>query len=279
MSRTFVSGHFIEGAKGPIFVLLRKPDGPIRGCVLVVPPFAEEMNKCRRMVTEVALGLSERGVATLVPDLFGTGDSAGDFVDAGWSEWRGDLERTVDWADHNRIRVTGILAIRLGCALAVESARSGGLPAVSDSVFWQPVLDGRRYLHQFFRMRLAASIMEGSKETMAGLRRMLDTDGNVEVAGYRISRALVGELDGVVPPQVLPQSLGAISLLEFSREAEPRSSADALRIQELAAAMGATVSPRVFPGEPFWGSAEIVVNTSGIAETIRVLGGESTKAT
>ena len=54
MSRRSVSGQFIDGAKGPIFVLAREPAAGVRGCVLVVPPFAEEMNKCRRMVTEVA---------------------------------------------------------------------------------------------------------------------------------------------------------------------------------------------------------------------------------
>jgi hypothetical protein len=53
-----LTGHFIAGPKGPIFVLLREPPDASRGCVIVVPPFAEEMNKCRRMVTEVAVGLA-----------------------------------------------------------------------------------------------------------------------------------------------------------------------------------------------------------------------------
>ena len=80
MSRTTFSGEFVAGTKGPIFVLLRKPLVPPRGCVLVVPPFAEEMNKCRRMVTELAIRLAEQGIATLQPDFYGTGDSAGDFT-------------------------------------------------------------------------------------------------------------------------------------------------------------------------------------------------------
>ena len=55
----------------------------------MVPPFAEEMNKCRPMVTEVALGLAESGIASIVPDLYGTGDSGGDFSEGDWETWQG----------------------------------------------------------------------------------------------------------------------------------------------------------------------------------------------
>ena len=94
-----ISGHFVQSGKGPIFVLRRVPVGPVAGTVLVVPPFAEEMNKCRRIVTEVALGLADRGVATLVPDLHGTGDSAGDFAEADWATWCGNLADAVEWSE------------------------------------------------------------------------------------------------------------------------------------------------------------------------------------
>jgi hypothetical protein len=47
-----------------------------------VPPFAEEMNKSRRMIAEVGRRLEGSGVGMLLVDLFGTGDSEGEFAQA-----------------------------------------------------------------------------------------------------------------------------------------------------------------------------------------------------
>lgn len=267
MSRTTVSGHFIEGAKGPIFVLVRRPVAQPFGCVLVVPPFAEEMNKCRRMVTEVALGLAERGIATVVPDLYGTGDSGGDFLDADWDTWLGDVGRASAWVAESVGRVTGVLAIRLGCALSVQAALDGYLPSVSRSVFWQPVFDGRRHLTQFLRLRLAASLMADRKETMKDLQQLLELEGELEVAGYRLSPRLVRQLEAITCPAELPVSLGKVSLIEVSRDAEPRFSADAARFLGDPAEQTGRLESQMHPGEPFWASVEIVTNPSVIRAT------------
>ena len=75
---------FLRGSAGALFALyvpaLSRSD---RGVVLL-PPFAEEMNLSRRMLRLQASALAERGIAALVLDLFGTGDSAGDFGDSLW---------------------------------------------------------------------------------------------------------------------------------------------------------------------------------------------------
>ena len=267
MSRPTVSGHFIEGAKGPIFVLVRRPVAQPVGCVLVVPPFAEEMNKCRRMVTEVALALAERGIATVVPDLYGTGDSGGDFADADWSAWLGDIDRASGWAAESVSPVTGVLAIRLGCALSVQAALDGCLPSVSRSVFWQPVLDGRRHLTQFLRLRLAASLMADRKETMADLHQLLVREGELEVAGYRLSARLVRELEEIKCPEQLPLALGRVALLEVNRDDEPSYSKDTARFLGDLAEQTGRVEGQMHPGEPFWSSVEIVTNTSMIRAT------------
>jgi hypothetical protein len=52
--------------------------------------------------------------------------------------------------------------VRLGSALWPRPlARAGALPAVAASVWWQPVLDGKRHLAQFLRLRVAAGSMRG----------------------------------------------------------------------------------------------------------------------
>ena len=71
---------------------------PPGGCTARhLPPFAEEMNHSRRMATLQAHRLAALGIDVLVVDLFGTGDSAGDFADARWETWQEDAKAAVAW--------------------------------------------------------------------------------------------------------------------------------------------------------------------------------------
>ena len=268
-----VSGQFIAGTKGPLFVLLRQPLAECRGCVLVVPPFAEEMNKCRRTITEVALQLVERGIAVVLPDLFGTGDSGGDFSDATWQVWLGDVARTARWSEAQGCPVTGVLAIRLGCSLAAEAIASGGLPAINRSVLWQPVFDGGRCLVQFLRLRVAACLANDLKESVAELHRQLAGGETLEVAGYRLSGQLATDLSSLSPPAHLPLDLGEIAWLEVVREAGGLLPTPSQDLIERTRAEGGQVSALAVVGEPFWTSTEIVVVPQVVSATVGHLGG------
>ena len=83
----------LQGGRGALCALYFPPRAGVaaRGDLLVLPSFAEEMNRCRAMVSLQARVLAEAGVGTLVLDPFGTGDSAGEFADATWA---GEREET-----------------------------------------------------------------------------------------------------------------------------------------------------------------------------------------
>lgn len=267
-----VSGHFIEGARGPIFVLLRRPPGPrVQRCVLVSPPFAEEMNKCRRMVTELAMALADRGIATVVPDLFGTGDSGGDFVQADWTVWQQDLARAADWAVSQGYTVDGVLAIRLGCAAATMALDQGLIRRVRSTVFWQPVFDGKRMLTQFLRTRVAAALARESRETVAGLRAKLRAEGQLEFAGYLMSSKLAAEIETLAVPATLPSAAGRMTWIELVREPGGDLSGPSAALIKRAGADGRSVNSLGVVGEPFWMSTEIVVNQDVIAATVAAI--------
>lgn len=250
---------FIPGAAGPLFVLARRPDRASGRCVLIVPPFADEMNKCRRMFTDLASALSERGTASVIADLYGTGDSGGEFRDATWEQWQKDLRDIADWSAAAGWPVTHVLAVRLGCLLAIESM--GSLPfQCRGTVFWQPVADGKRFVAQFLRLRLAASLLgtEG-KETLKDLRNRLQTQRVLEVAGYELSHDLVAGIERAAMPAELDARLGVVHWLEVVRD----SAAPAQGLAAPAAANRARVV-----GEPFWASTEIVTNPSLIERTL-----------
>lgn len=258
-----------------MFVLLREPAVAVRGCVLVVPPFAEEMNKCRAMMTDVAVALAEHGIGTVLPDLYGTGDSGGDFSDGDLSVWREDLLRVMQWCEQRLHAVTGILAVRLGCALAAALVSSGRTDAMKRTVLWQPVFDGGRHLTQFLRLRVTAALVEQDrKETLAELRSRLQAGELVEVAGYQLSSQLAAQLEGLSAPALLPQQFGSVAWLEVVRESAAVSPQSTQLIERTRAA-GMDVTLNTLPGEPFWAATEIVRNRRLTAMTVDAFAAEA----
>jgi hypothetical protein len=87
------------------------------------------------------------------------------------------------------------------------------------AAFWQPVLDGKRFLAQFFRLRVAASMMEPNKrESVEALRALLHSSGRIEVAGYELGSKLVGQLDTLALDARCCADIGAIHWMEVLRD-------------------------------------------------------------
>lgn len=269
MSPGGLSGHFIAGGRGALFVLLREPDVATQACVIVVPAFAEEMNKCRRLVALVARELTRNGIAVLVPDLYGTGDSNGSFSEADWDTWQQDMGACVGWARQRGLEPAGLLGIRLGAALAIAAVESGTLPAVKRSVLLQPVFDGERFLSQFLRLRVAAMLMsQDRKETLAELRGQLKSRATIEVAGYPLTGKLTAGIDSAKPPDSLPAQLGEILWLEVVRELDVELPGPSQGLIDRSRAVGRTVKSTRCVGEPFWSSTEIVIVPEVIKSTV-----------
>ena len=85
--QTRVTGQFVDGAQGRILLVCHWPASAATRAVIVLPPLAEEMNKARRLLWAVGQALAAHGIMTVIPDLYGTGDSEGDFADAAWDGW------------------------------------------------------------------------------------------------------------------------------------------------------------------------------------------------
>jgi exosortase A-associated hydrolase 2 len=269
VSSTRTTARLLDGPSGRVFALLRHPvEATRRGCVLVAPPFAEEMNKTRRMVSDLSDALANRGFGLLVVDLFGTGDSDGEFEAGNWPQWRQDLATAAAWSAAVGWPVNCLLGVRLGCILAAEIARD--LPGVDGTVFWQPVLDGGRMLEQFLRLRVVASMMEQDrKETTADLRRRLGAGETLEVAGYSLGGALATQLDGLRLERELGPHLGVTQWFEIVRAPDAPAPAPAMRV-----AAAASIPLHTVPAEPFWSSVEIVTSPLLVERTAEFIAAE-----
>lgn len=207
---TRLAATFLDAPHGRLFVLRREPpDGAAPGAqVLIVPPFAEEMNRSRRLLSELARELAANGLAVCLPDLTGTGDSEGDFATANWATWLADVAFLRRHCLARYAAPLYLLGLRTGALLAAESVATQP-ERVDGLICVQAVATGDRFLTQLLRTRVAAAMSRGEKETTKGLRARLDADEPLTIAGYTLAPALARELaarrlDDLPPPATLP---------------------------------------------------------------------------
>jgi len=186
---------YIEGTKGRLFTLLNLPQNKQQTVFLFLPSFAEELNRCRVMVAMQARQMVAQGYGCLLLDYYGTGDSEGDFSETHWAQWRQDVNTAWNWLQQQGYQNIALWGLRTGALLAVNEAADHP-ERYQRILLWQPVLDGKQFLTQFLRIRIAMLMDRGmKKETTQDMRNSLQQGESVEVAGYEITGKLVAELD------------------------------------------------------------------------------------
>ena len=251
---------FIQGTAGKLFALYypSQRETARRRDIIFLPPFAEEMNKSRRMLTLQARRLAGAGFGVLVLDLYGTGESQGDFGQARWSIWKDDVVAARAWLQHRGATSIGALGLRLGALLALDLARQQDR-FFERLVLWQPVINGASMINQFLRLRLAADMMSGAeeRESTQSLRRTMASGRSIEVGGYELAPELVTAIDELRIEQMLNKDSPPVSWLELVSE-EGRSFVPASqRVIEQWREKGMHVDAKQVSGPPFWSSAEI----------------------
>lgn len=211
------SVFFLDTAKGRRFCLLTAPVTHIKGGLLYVHPFAEELNKSRRMAALAAREFASAGWLVLQMDLLGCGDSERDFGDATWEDWLEDVESGWNWLQNNATGTLALWSLRGGSLLAADWLHN--TQRTLPWLMWQPVTSGNQHLTQFLRLKLAAE-MGGNAETktvMAGLRSELQDGRAVEVGGYMLSPAMAKGL-GAANLRLPPTYPAALAVLEVVGE-------------------------------------------------------------
>lgn len=269
---------FMSGAAGEIFAICHMPAGAeARSGILFFPPFAEEMNKSRRMVTLTARRLAALGCAVLIVDPFGTGDSQGDFAEARWPVWRDDMIAAVRWLEERGIARVSFWALRTGALLAADTAASLGR-ALDRLVLWAPVTRGELFVSQFLRLKVASGMLSGeggltTKEMRAGLA----TGEALEVAGYDLSPGLVSTMEGLRLQDLAPKAFRHVHWFEIAAESGREAGPAVTRIVD-AWRSAATVSLASVTGDLFWGTTEIAVVPDLVDATAAVFAEEAAPA-
>lgn len=186
--------------------------------LLIVPALFDEGNRLRRLTVEVMRRLGAAGIDCFLPDLPGCNESLQSHGEQSLALWREAMA-----AAAVQLRATHVLSIRGGALVVPED-----LPGWR----YSPV-NGATILRQMLRMRIVSAREAGREETQAGLLESGLADG-IELGGYRLSPAMVADLQDATPPDGTEQSIigqdmiGGGGLWLRAEPDEDRAQADAL---------------------------------------------------
>lgn len=275
---------FLKSPRGERFCLYHQPnpEAAPRGTILYVHPFAEELNKSRRMAALQSRAFALAGFGVLQIDLYGCGDSSGDFGNARWDLWLGDLQLAWDWL---RRRCHGdfyVWGLRLGGLLALDFARRHDVAAL---ILWQMAISGRAHLSQFTRMHSAARLFGEPAGGVADDGVASPAPTQLEVAGYMLAPELTAAINSAdaalltphCPVQWLELAAPALSPVDAAPPPPALQAASSLLVQRWRDA-GAQVQTFAIEGTPFWSSAEITESPALLEATLAAtLGAASTE--
>ncbi|NOX35784.1 MAG: hydrolase 2, exosortase A system-associated [Deltaproteobacteria bacterium] len=252
---------FIPSKSGDLFAVYYHPSGQTsfaRGDILYIHPFADEMNKSRRMAALQAGLFSQKGFGILQIDLFGCGDSKGEFGDATWDIWKDNINTAIEWLIVKKGKKISLWGLRLGALLMMDFVKNSRVP-IEKYIFWQPVLNGKMAMHQFFRLALASQIMGRDQESSKEIREKLSREQNVEIGGYELNHELVNMIERINMADLCPLPGSRIIWKEISFNDSGNIAPGTSKLVENFKQKGCIVETELVKGNSFWNTIEIAI--------------------
>lgn len=249
-----IRAGFTDGPHPGFFVRYTPTSAQPTAHVIYLPPFTEEMNRCRAIVAEQARRFARRGMSCTVLDFYGTGESPGETDEATLAIWYENIsEIYLDLVEKQPAPVPlHVWGCRLG-ALIGASYLAEREVACSTLLMWQPVVAGKPYTTQVYRQRLAAMIERGeAKETTTSIRERFARGETVEIGGYTLGGRLMLELDTLDMANLNAPPAERIYWLERSASGNPDLNPRSAKVVEHLSSLGAEVLPIGFTGQPLW---------------------------
>ena len=261
---------FLPVLNGQRFCVYHPPKGKAASrAFLYIHPFAEEMNKSRRMANLQSQALAAKGYAVLRIDLNCCGDSSSDFDKVTPQNWLDDIELAWDWL-HRRSHDSIVLwGLRLGATLALDFAQKRNRWP-EEFLLWQPVLNGETFMAQFLRLRVASEMLDGANGGgVRMLRESLRSGESIEVAGYRLNPEITNYVDSLRVNKILPKS-SRVNWIEIVADANQGVSPAAAQTIKLWQDAQVAVECNTVGGSPFWATQEITDCAALVEQTTKI---------
>ena len=225
--------------------------------ILICPPIYAEYFRTYRFLRNLANAWSLSGYHVMRFDYSGTGDSSGDWADAGPTRWLGDIEAaTAELKDISGCTQIDLAGARFGATLALLSACNS--KATNRVVIWDPVINGREYVASLLRThaRLLGKSDQRTRERLAKLPS--------ELAGFRREAWIDSELQ-----QVDLMAMRACDISSVEYVASGKANLDRKLIDALAS-KGVDIRENVYVDDCDWGTpSESAIQAFNIYEGLQ----------
>lgn len=190
--------HFLSGEDRLFGVYHPAQDVFSKKAVLICPPIYAEYFRTYRYLRRLAEAWSHSGYHVLRFDYYGTGDSSGDWLDAGPARWVQDIQAACnELQDISGCTNVNLAGVRFGATLALIAAAKLG--PIDKFIAWDPICDGGDYL-------------DALQVTHGRLLAKLDPRTRSRIA------ALPGELAGFPRVDWLDESLAKITVADLASD-------------------------------------------------------------
>lgn len=158
--------------------------------VIFVPPFAEEMNRSKRMYVLCARLLADAGIHSICFDFAGTGDSSGKWGDYSFQDWQQNLIDVYRWAK-NITPTISLITLRDSALISLDLIKRNEIH-IDKCVMWDPIDNGEVLIRQLVRMKIASAMADDLKKiTTQEVTETIEKEGYLEVGGYHVSSNLI----------------------------------------------------------------------------------------
>lgn len=258
---------YLNSPHGKLFAIYHPPqvDYVPRECFLYIQPFGEEMNRCRQMVALQAREFSKLGYGCLLLDLYGTGDSDGEYQDGNWDIYLADLHTGLQWLAAEGYDSVRLWAIRHGALLALDLARTLTTPC--KLLFWQPVLNGKTAVTQILRIALAGSLSDENKISMGELRKLIQENATIELSGYETAGSLLATFETKHVSDFNNTPNLEIQWFEVLASTEQNRTKESIQVEQLWKNACTPIHYETVIGPAFWQVWERVVADNLITKT------------
>lgn len=225
------------------------------------------------MINRQARAFAKAGYGVLILDLYGTGDSEGSFGEANLIRWQQDILAAVNWLAESSDQPPIIWAMRSGALIAADLIQQQ--PDLTDQmILWSPVNNGKKFISQYLRIKLAAEVTSQSavpKTTLKDLWAGLDAGQSLEIAGYELSPDLANGFAALSLADItLPAGL-SVKWLETSLSDPARLSPASHKVIEKWRGSGLDVTDQAINDIAFWTLQEPEWAETYIEQTLRLI--------
>jgi len=228
------------------------------------------------MITRQAQRFAKAGYGVLILDLYGTGDSAGSFDEATLHIWQQDILAAIAWLNKTSEKPKSppvFWAMRSGALIAADLVQQ--YPDITDQmILWSPVSNGKKFINQFMRIKLAAGMTTGADSgarTLKDLWAHLETNQCLEIAGYNLSSALAQDFTNLSLSQIkLPHTI-SVKWIEISLGDPPTLSPASQNIINIWKEHKVQITETTVNDATFWTLQEPEWANCYIDQTLRLL--------